>query len=196
MFLVLMFAKENIVNYFIDIIIKSTSEKSLNTLLNILYTKLHKIFCDLNAEGIGVSFPKYHITLGNVFRIHGDREILKKLLDIFMMNHSDYSYKVSDINPIPDGAKYRVISRKQPNMSQAKMKRLLKRGSIINDEIHRYKAKFISSGLNNPYFELISESNGHKYRRYIEFGELLSQPIYGKFDEFGLSKIATIPWFD
>ena len=42
---------------------------------------------------------------------------------------------------------------------------------------------------------LTSGSSGHKHRRYIEFGELLTQPISGNFDQFGLSKTATVPWF-
>jgi len=50
-------------------------------------------------------------------------------------------------------------------------------------------------GLDNPYLELDRSSNGHKHRRYIQFGELKTQIIEGAFDQFGLSKTATIPWF-
>ena len=80
-------------------------------------------------------------------------------------------------------------------MTQAKFNRLLKRGSITEDEAKQYKAKMFTKGLDNPYLELQSHSNGHKHRRYIQFGELLDSPITGEFDQFGLSKTATIPWF-
>jgi CRISPR-associated endonuclease Csy4 len=50
-------------------------------------------------------------------------------------------------------------------------------------------------GLDNPYLELESGSNGHLHRRYIVFGELMDKPMSGEFDQFGLSKTATIPWF-
>jgi len=52
-----------------------------------------------------------------------------------------------------------------------------------------------TQGLDNPYLELESGSNGHKHRRYIQFGELLDAPVKGEFDQFGLSKVATVPWF-
>jgi CRISPR-associated endonuclease Csy4 len=80
-------------------------------------------------------------------------------------------------------------------MSQAKLNRLLKRGSINEQDAKQYKARMFTKGLDNPYLELTSGTNGHKHRRYIEFGELLTQPISGKFDQFGLSKTATVPWF-
>jgi len=48
---------------------------------------------------------------------------------------------------------------------------------------------------NLPYLVVQSVSNGQWYRRYIKMGELTDEPILGKFDTFGLSKQATIPWF-
>jgi CRISPR-associated endonuclease Csy4 len=38
-------------------------------------------------------------------------------------------------------------------------------------------------------------SNGQLHRRFIEFSELQNKEVNGKFDLFGLSKSATIPWF-
>jgi len=57
------------------------------------------------------------------------------------------------------------------------------------------KAKMFQQGLDNAYFELESTSNKQLYRRYIQFGELKTQPVKGGFDSFGLSKKSTIPWF-
>ena len=102
---------------------------------------------------------------------------------------------VSDILPVPDLVQYRTVSRKQSNMTQSKFNRLIKRGSITEAEAKQYKAKMFTKGLDNPYLELQSGSNGHKHRRYIEFGELLDNPVAGEFDQFGLSKTATVPWF-
>lgn len=53
----------------------------------------------------------------------------------------------------------------------------------------------LSKRLENPYIELVSNSGGQLYSRYIEMGELQLEPIAGEFDQFGLSKQATIPWF-
>ncbi|MEE9356016.1 MAG: type I-F CRISPR-associated endoribonuclease Cas6/Csy4 [Methylococcaceae bacterium] len=80
-------------------------------------------------------------------------------------------------------------------MTEAKLRRLIKRGSITEDEIKTYKAKMFQQGLDNPYLELESTSNGHKHRRYLQFGEIIAEPVAGKFDQFGLSKTTTVPWF-
>ena len=107
---------------------------------------------------------------------------------------SDYCV-ISSVMFVPEGSKFRTVSRKQATMSQAKLRRLMKRDSLSEDEIKQYKAKMFSRGLDNPYVELVSGSNGQRHRRYIEFGELLDQPVSGDFDQFGLSKTATVPWF-
>jgi CRISPR-associated endonuclease Csy4 len=80
-------------------------------------------------------------------------------------------------------------------MTEAKLRRSLKRGSISSEEAKQYKAKMYSQSLDNPYLELESSSNGNKHRRYLEFGELSNEETTGEFDQFGLSKTATIPWF-
>ena len=67
--------------------------------------------------------------------------------------------------------------------------------SISEEETKAYKAKMFQQGMDNPYLELESGSNGYKHRRYIQFGELRSKPVEGEFDQFGLSKTATVPWF-
>lgn len=98
--------------------------------------------------------------------------------------------------PLPDTVKgFRTVSRKQANMSLAKLRRLEKRGSITEAESKAYKARMYTQGLDNPFIELESGSNGNKHRRFIEFGALSSLPVAGKFDHFGLSRTATIPWF-
>lgn len=191
-----MSVKEKSMDYYVDILIKPDSEVRLNVLLNTVYTKLHKILYDLGSKNIGISFPKYNVCLGNVLRLHGERSVLQKLLNLILINISNTTCSVGQVKPIPTDCKFRIISRKQSTMSQSKMRRLVKRGSITESEFRQYKIKMFSNGLDYPYAELVSNSNGKKYRRYIEFGELLDKPISGEFDQFGLSKTATVPWFD
>ncbi|ADG24315.1 MULTISPECIES: type I-F CRISPR-associated endoribonuclease Cas6/Csy4 [Legionella] len=183
-------------DYYVDILIKPDSEKSLNFLLSTLYTKLHKVLHDMASTNIGVSFPKYNITLGNILRIHSKKVVLDELLGMNFLSGINNYYEVSPIKSVPADSKFRIISRKQTTMSQSKMRRLFKRGSMTVGDIRQYKAKMFAKSIDNPYLELVSGSNGYRYRRYIEFGELLDQPVYGEFDRFGLSKTATVPWFD
>ena len=182
-------------NNYIDIELHPDAEMPVNRLLSTVYTKLHKALCDLDSVGIGVSFPKYKITLGNVLRLHGGESDLAKLQQKNWLGGMSGYCQVSEVMPVPDGVRHRTIGRKQSNMSQSKLNRLIKRGSISEEEAKQYKAKMFSKGLDNPYIELQSSSNGHRHRRYIEFGELVDNAVAGEFDQFGLSKTATVPWF-
>lgn len=185
-----------IMDYYINVKILPDAEIGESFLLNTVYSKLHKALYDLQSSSIGISFPQYHVRLGRVLRIHGIQQELDKLQTLnWLARLSDYC-EVSPISAVPENIKgYRTLSRIQPSMSQSKLRRLVKRGSITEEEAKSYKAKMFSKGLDNPYLELESSSNSHKHRRYIQFGELLDTPIEGAFDTFGLSKTATIPWF-
>lgn len=180
---------------FLDIQIKPDAEMRENELLNKAYTKLHKRLCELQATDIGISFPQYKVLLGQAIRVHSSEKRLSELQANEWLGGLMGYCKVGSIQKIPDTAQYRTISRIQSNMTEAKLRRLIQRGSIEEGEIKNYKAKMFQKGLDNPYLELESVSNGHKHRRYLQFGELLPQPVSGEFDLFGLSKTATVPWF-
>ena len=182
-------------NSHIEIRLLPDPEFHETVLMNAIFTKLHKALCDLRSTDIGVSFPRCKVTLGDVLRIHSEEPVLNDLQGLNWIGGMKGYCKISDVVPAPAGSKFRTVSRKQPTMSQSKLNRLIKRGSISEEDIKKYKAKMFSKGLDNPYIELASGSNGHKHRRYIELGELLDNPVAGEFDQFGLSKTATVPWF-
>ena len=182
-------------NNYIDVQIKPDAEMRENLLLNKVYTKLHKALHTLKANDIGVSFPNYKVMLGDVIRLHASQERLAELQATNWLGGLIGYCDVAGIQAIPDSVKYRNISRIQANMTASKLRRLEKRGSINAEQAKQYKAKMFSQGLDNPYLELESSSNGNKHRRYLKFGEMVEIPINGEFDHFGLSKTATIPWF-
>jgi CRISPR-associated endonuclease Csy4 len=186
---------EEIMDHYLDILILPDPEFSATILMNSLYTKLHKALYDNKSTSIGVSFPRYHVSLGNVLRIHGTISDLNKLMQQNWIGGMCGYCTISEIMQVPPSSRFRTVSRKQPTMSQSKLNRLIKRGSISVDEIDKYKAKMQGNTLAGPYLELASGSNKHKHRRYIAFGELQDNPAPGEFDQFGLSKTATIPWF-
>ncbi len=183
-------------DYYIDLLLRADEEVPLYFVRNKVFAKFHKVLCDLNQTSIGISFPKYKIKLGDIFRIHGNQNNLNALQQSNWLGGLVGYCQLSDILQIPekiDG--YRTVSRVRQNMSNAKLRRLIKRGSISESTISDYHSKMLETGLNNPFLELVSRSNGHKHRRYIQFGKLQSQPVTGVFDYFGLSKTATVPWF-
>ena len=182
-------------NHYINIQIKPDAEMRENVLLNKIYTKFHKALSSLNVNNIGVSFPNYKVKLGDIIRLHGTENSLSKLQNTNWLGGLSGYCDVTKIQLVPADVSYRAVSRKQANMTASKLRRLIKRCSISADEAKQYKAKMFTQGLDDPYLELESASNGHKHRRYISFGELVDNPVMGEFDQFGFSKTATIPWF-
>ncbi len=181
---------------YIDIQIQPDAEMRENVLLNKVYSKLHKAFWDLKAKDIGVSFPKAKILLGNVIRIHSTFERLLELNETKWLGGLSGYCLYSDIQQVPSTVKYIIVSRWQHNMSESHLRRLIKRGSITQDEIKAYKAKMFTKQMTTlPFIELESTSNGKHHRRYIQTSEPLSEPKEGEFDSFGLSKDATVPYF-
>lgn len=180
---------------YLDIKIVPDDEVPVYFIRNKVYTKLHKALHTLKANDIGVSFPKYRVKLGDVIRIHAAQERLSSLQTLNWLGGLSGYCQVSDMKPIPQQVKFRIVSRVQSNMTEAKLRRLMQRKTIPQEQLKQYKAKMFSQGLANPYLEIESSSNGHKYRRFIQFGSFVDQKIEGEFDVFGLSKQATIPWF-
>jgi len=180
---------------YIDIQIQPDAEMRENVLMNKLYTKLHKALFDFKSSGIGVSFPEYKVLLGRKIRLHGNSSMLNDLQGLNWLGGLSGYCQISEILTVPENVQYRVISRKQSTMTQAKLNRLIKRGTISEENIKAYKAKMFTKGLDNPYLELVSTSNEHQHRRYLQFSALLDKPVEGEFDTFGLSKTGTVPWF-
>ena len=182
-------------DFYLDIQVKPDAEMRENVLMNKVYTKFHKALSTLKSTEIGVSFPNYKVMLGHVIRIHGTEAHLTELQATNWLGGLIGYCQVSKIQTIPNKTTYRTISRKQANMTEAKLRRLIKRNLIPTEEIKIYKAKMFQQGMDNAYFELESSSNNHQYRRYLQFSPLSNQKTTGQFDAFGLSKKATIPWF-
>lgn len=181
--------------YFIEIKLQKNKELKPNILLNNVYTNFHRRLYDMNCKTIGVSFPDYRVILGVRLRIHGSVDDLTTMQSVDWLGDLKQYCMMSDVETIPPSVQYRTISRVQSTMTQAKLRRLIKRGTIPEEEIKKYKVEMLKKGLDNPYVELVSASNGKLHRRYFQFSELQNESVSGEFDTFGLSKEATLPWF-
>jgi len=194
-------------DYYLDIKVVPDDDIPIYFIRNKVYTKLHKSLSRMGATDIGVSFPKYRVKLGDVIRIHGTKQRLDELQAMGWIGGLSGYCEVSGIKLVPETvAGYRTVARKQPTMTLKKLQKRVDdqkgKGALKSDEDvkayeRQYKEKMYGSqSLDNPYLELISSKPGHhKYRRFIQFGELVERPTEGEFDQFGLSKTATIPWF-
>lgn len=181
--------------YYMEILLQPDQEMRENVLMNMVYSKLHQGLVALKSKSIGVSFPDAHKKPGGRLRVHGTKEHLEQLDELNWLGGLRGYCKLEDILAVPSNVQYRTISRKQTNLSKAKLRRLQKRGSIPDEDIQQYRAKMCGQGLENPYFDLVSNSSGQTYRRFLEMGVIQGNATEGAFDTFGLSKEATIPWF-
>ena len=137
-------------DFYIDVVLQPGAQMPVNRLLNASYTQLHKALIELGSNNIGVSFPAHHVLLENCLRIHGTQQALEQLqAKNWLARLADYC-KVSAICKVPVNIEgYRTVSRIQATMSQSKLKRLLKRESITEEEAKGYKAKMFTKGLDN-----------------------------------------------
>ena len=182
-------------DHYIEIKIKPDAEMRENELLNKVYSKFHKALFELKSQNIGVSFPDYQIKLGRRMRIHGNQAALKTLQEKNWLGGLMGYCQISDIQAIPVKVEYRVLSRIRRKMTTSRLKRVIQRKSIKQEEIRAYKAKMFQESLTEPYLELKSVSTNQLYRRYIHFSKVTKTAQKGKFDAFGLSKTGSIPWF-
>ncbi|WP_041395544.1 type I-F CRISPR-associated endoribonuclease Cas6/Csy4 [Photobacterium profundum] len=180
---------------YVDIQLKPDAEMREAELSSKVFTKFHKALATLNTNKIGISFPQMNLKLGRLFRIHGNASLLKDLQGIKWLGALAGYCQVGEITVVPDQVQYRVISVKRSNLSKAKLKRLIARGSIDKDGEKRYKVKMLSQGFDNPYLDLFSSSTGQVYRKFFEFGDIQATSVSDEFDSYGLSNTATIPWF-
>lgn len=182
-------------NSYIDIRLKPDAEMREAELSSKVFTKFHKALVTLNSHKIGISFPQMKLSLGQLFRIHGDASLLHDLQGLDWLGPLAGYCQVAAVSAVPDHVQYRIVSVKRSNLSKAKLKRLIARGSIDKDGEKRYKVKMLGQGFDNPYLDLFSSSTGQVYRRFFEFSDIQAHPIDGEFDSYGLSKTATVPWF-
>ncbi|WP_434339123.1 type I-F CRISPR-associated endoribonuclease Cas6/Csy4 [Motilimonas cestriensis] len=180
---------------YIDIRLQPDAELPEAELSSKVFTKFHKALVTLNTDQIGISFPEMNVKLGLLFRLHGEASLLHDLQGLKWLGPLAGYCQTSEILVVPEQVHYRVITVKRSNLSRAKLRRLIARGNIDNDGKKRYKHKMLNQGFDNPYLDLRSGSTGQVHRKFFEFGQLQLKPAYGKFDSYGLSKTATVPWF-
>ncbi len=182
-------------NYYIDIQLNPVTSLKESPLMNLVFTHFHRALVKLKTDQIGVSFPLYNLKLGRLLRLHSDQHILHALQSLNWLDGLDKYCDIGNAKNVPANTKFRTISRIRTNMTKSKLKRLKQRGSITAEKEKIYKYKMFAQGLDNPYLDLKSGSTGKNHRRFIDFGPLLSEPVVGRFDSFGMSKVATVPWF-
>ena len=182
-------------DHYVDIHVLPDPEFLETTLMNELFSKLHRALGQHGQGKIGVSFPDHGKTLGAQVRLHGNRETLEEFMQTrWIMGMMDYC-RVSAVRPVPPQTSFCTVRRVQAKSSYNKRKRSVAKGWLDESEAQKHIPDSQQRRLDLPYAQLRSLSNGNMMRVYIEHSKPVRQSVAGSFSAYGLSSTATVPWF-
>lgn len=182
-------------NYYQDFKVKPNKKRNTPSLMSSLYANFHLALVKGAFTNIGVSFPNVGENIGNIIRIHGTEENLKFLGSKWIHNAISDCVIVGDITLVPEEHDQRNIRRHKPKFSNARLRRLIKRGTIDAAGIQNYRRKMFTEQVELPFLDVWSESSKNLYRTFFDISEPKKSPASGEFNSFGLSESATVPWF-
>ncbi len=186
-------------DHYVDIDVRPDPEFSAHQLMGALYAKLHRALVARNSTCIGVSFPRVDMEvphLGTRLRLHGDRASLSALLEGDWLAGMRDHVTLSQPARVPETAKYCSVRRVQVKSSPQRLRRRLMRRH--NLDAHEARQRIPDSAtrlVDLPFLQLRSTSTSQTFRLFIEHGPVQPDAVSGDFNTYGLSQVATIPWF-
>ena len=167
--------------------------------MSALFSKSHRALVELDSNSIGISFPdveQMRPSLGARLRLHGAHENLQRLMELNWLAGMRDHITVDEIVPIPSSSQYRVVRRVQAKSSPERLRRrLVKRRGISMEEARKLITDLETKHLNLPFISIRSQSTGQTFHLFIEHKPLKTVQVSGEFSHYGLSAIATVPWF-
>lgn len=185
---------------YVSIRLLSDLEFPESFLMNALFSKLHRALVQLDSCNIGVSFPEVdrsNSPLGGKLRLHGHKDELERLMEQRWLRGMQDHIEAGEIKTVPNGVEHRRIRRVQVKSNALRLRRrYLKRHPGTSEE--EVKAMFPDSEekrVKLPYLRVKSQSSGEHFCLFIKHLPPQPQPVEGKFNKYGLSREATVPWF-
>lgn len=186
-------------DHYIDLRLRPDAEFSAPLLMGALFSNCHKALVRLGSGKIGVSFPAYTMlprTLGECLRLHGDKSEIKALMELQWLTGMADHVQVSDIACIPKGTAFRVVSRVQPKTNADRLRRrYARRHQVTDGEAKALIPDSVERVVRLPYLNIRSQSTGQQFSLFVNHKSLQSKPVPGAFNAYGMSTVATIPWF-
>lgn len=186
--------------HYVDIRVRPDPELAQAHLVSALFGRFHRALVDVESQDIGVSFPAHddrRPTLGNHMRVHGAKESLEALMARPWLRGLGDHLVIAAVTVVPDCTQHRVVSRVQPKSSPARLRRRARRRHGWEmEEAERRIPDSAAQRVQLPFVQLGSRSTGQaRFPLFIRHGPVLAQPSSGVFSSYGLSAMATIPWF-
>lgn len=185
-------------DHYLDIQARPDPEFPVNTLLGALVSKLHRALVELEADDIGISLPGHEDQppLGTRLRLHASRQRLDALMDQDWLRGMRDHVAVGTTAAVPDGTDHRVVRRRQYKTNVERLRRRrMKRHQESYEEACRHIPDDVVRRIRTPFVIVRSRSTGQAFSLFIEHGERQPKPQPGTFNAYGLSSMATIPWF-
>ncbi|MFH1815612.1 MAG: type I-F CRISPR-associated endoribonuclease Cas6/Csy4 [Pseudomonadota bacterium] len=183
---------------YIDLRLKPDPEFPATTLMNALFSKLHRGLATYGRGDIGISFPDAadKRSLGCRLRLHGNATALHQLVQIDWLQGMRDHVASTGIMAVPAAAKPRRVRRVQAKSSPERLRRRLVARKGLDQESARQRIPDeVAEILELPYVVLSSATTGQRFRLFIEQMPIQSESINGSFNAYGLSASATVPWF-
>ncbi|HVW65221.1 MAG TPA: type I-F CRISPR-associated endoribonuclease Cas6/Csy4 [Nitrosospira sp.] len=186
-------------DHHIDIDVRPDPEFPAYQLMNALYAKLHRALAERNSTHIGVSFPGFSSKaphLGIRLRLHGDVAALSALMASGWITGMRDHVTLTPPTQVPRTAQHRIVKRIQVKSSPERLRRRLMRRHDLDVQAARQRISDEMVQLaKQPYVQLRSTSTGQSFRLFIDHGPVQFRATAGDFNTYGLSQVATIPWF-
>lgn len=186
-------------DHFIDITLLPDPEFPATTLMNALFSKLHRGLVDHGGRDIGVSFPEVaqdKRALGKRLRLHGSKDSLERLMRIRWTQGMHDHVAIAPVMPVASETLHCVVRRVQAKSSPERLRRRLMARKSINAEAARAAIPDAAAKLLDlPYVEIASRTTSQRFKLFIEHLEPNSAPVRGEFGSYGLATDATVPWF-
>lgn len=186
-------------NKYIELTVNNDQAIPSYVLMSAVFEQIHLALVSMNSSQIGISFPvatnKY---IGNKIRLHGSEESLTAIMAYGWMQQFVGFIDYSHVKDIPENHTHRIVSRIQiKSVPLSRVHRYMKRHNVSKEVAESaLKSNTQSFSSSFPYIRVMSQSTGGKvFNLAINQQKEQEEPIKGKFNAYGLSESATIPWF-
>jgi CRISPR-associated endonuclease Csy4 len=190
--------------YYQELTLRPQENDDLYFIWQKLYQQIHLALVENkvaeNASAIGVSLPGYNenqFCLGAKLRLFAqDENVLEQMhCEKWLNRLKDYVH-LSGIKPVPEKltehACFKHIKLKG-NKEKLARRRAKRNGETIRQALSHFE-DFEEQRSKLPYINMISQTNGQRFRLFIEKQEM-QQPKTGLYSCYGLSNSTTVPLF-
>ena len=194
-------------NFYLDTTLLPDAEANIGFIWQKVYGQLHLALVEQQTangrSAMATSFPEYGDNADNLFPLGSKLRLLATTseqlqqlnLAKWLNRLTDYTHCTS-IKEVPRVEQYARFKRVQfdSNIERLARRRAKRKGESLEEALMHYSG-FTEQQSKLPFVNIQSLSKDERFRLFIH-RELVSQAESGEFSCYGLSKTATVPWFD